>query len=171
MQRYLCSLLRPPPQTKIRFQWSKVHPLPQYFFVPRYTAFYWMSNILFCFSKNPSSSKFGLCCQWSVLSLEPSMAQQPSSAQNNPKCCLDQKNTKPHSWTRQVLHPRLQGKGDEKPLWVFSTLIFWEFINQMTNSGFNIYSENLDWSFKKNSKKIIQLISIHSTYTTRQTLC
>lgn len=119
MQRYLCSLLRPPPQTKIRFQWSKVHPLPQYFFVPRYTAFYWMSNILFCFSKNPSSSKFGLCCQWSVLSLEPSMAQQPSSAQNNPKCCLDQKNTKPHSWTRQVLHPRLQGKGDEKPLWVF----------------------------------------------------
>lgn len=135
------------PEPKIRLQWSKVLPLPQYFFVPKQIAFSRVPNILLCFSKNPGESKFGLCYHRVLPVLSPEPCMHGTAALR----CLGQPQvfaqTKKHKATLlDQTGPSSEVAGErrwEAPC-VFSTLIFWWFINHLTNSGLNIHSENLD---------------------------
>lgn len=137
----------------------------KYFFVQKCIIFSRMLNILFCFSKNSSESKFGhMSSQSSICSVPRALhGQQLQGTQGNPKVELrpERQNHTPGPGKAGPSAQAAGKQGWEAPF-VFPTLIFWEFINHLTHSWFNISSQNWDWRLKmKNSKNITELTSIH----------
>lgn len=145
MQRYLCSLLRPPPP-KQRSGFSDLkfilyHNISLFQDILPSTECLIFSSVFLKTLAVPNLAYVvsDLFYHWS-----PPWHSSPQVLKTTLSVAQTKKTQNHTPGPDRSFIPGCRGKVMRSPFEFFSTLIFWEFINQMTNSGFNIYSENLD---------------------------